>query len=41
MRGTVDVDDYQARAHSWAGAVWASWGEQHALIRAALDAVLS
>jgi hypothetical protein len=41
MPGAVDAHDYQDRAQSWASAVWASWGEQHVVIRSTLDAVLS
>jgi hypothetical protein len=35
--GSLNIEDHDARVRAWAGAVWDSWREHHATIRAALD----
>lgn len=37
MVGAADLDDYAARAHEWATAVWTSWAGHHAAIRDRLE----
>jgi hypothetical protein len=39
MRDARDLDDYTQRAMAWAGAVWSSFSEHHALIRERVSAL--